>query len=215
MNTQMTNWQALLSQTAVKWLLLINITVFPIGLIISSAGPIPDFRSVGLIPMKIVEEFSRGDFFNCIVALFRHKFFHYDAAHIFFNFIFLIAAGLSLESVLGTKRFLVLYFTSGAIAAVALVIFASDMTIPLIGASGAIAGLMGASLVLTAEQPLLSIGAFKFTIKAKHLFTLWLVLQIYLFLRAFGNPVAGQMVVHIAGLATGFAMASLWKSDYL
>lgn len=209
MDTQLTNLQALLTRQAVKWLLIMNILLFPVGL---AVGGGEDFRGVGLIPYSFTERLSEGHFLECLTALLRHQFFHVDITHLFGNMLFLLAVGLSLEYMLGTRRFVILYLVCGMISGLGLVLFSPDLIYPLVGASGAISGLMGAALVLTREQPLGQVPIFNFTVRAKHVIVLWLIWQIELLFQALGSPLAGQMVVHITGLAAGFAIAAAWKA---
>lgn len=209
MDTQLTNLQALLRYPAVKWLLILNIILFPVGLVIGGGE---DFRAVGLIPFSFIEQLQSGHLFDCLTSLIRHQFFHVDITHLFGNMLFLLAVGLSLEYSLGTRRFLALYFVCGVLSGIGLVMFSPNLIFPLVGASGAISGLMGATLVLTREQPLGELPIIHFTVRAKHVIVVWLLWQFELLFQALGNPLAGQMVVHITGLAAGYAIASFWKS---
>lgn len=200
-----------MTSVAVKWLIIVNVCIFPIGLVISSGGAVPNFTSIGLIPVIFMQQLSNGNLLGCLASLVRYQFLHFDTMHLLMNMIFLVAAGLSLESLLGAKRLLQLYLLSGIAAGIVFVIFDPEMFYPLIGASGAVAGLMGASLVLTADQPLVSLGSFVVTVRA--LFSIWFLNQVFMLIQALGSPIAGQMVVHIAGLATGFAIATFWKGS--
>lgn len=82
-----------------------------------------------------------------LLPTFSSMFLHGGWGHVLGNMLFLWVFGRSLESRIGTVRFTVLYFFSGIVAAFAQSAFASDSTVPMIGASGAIAGVLGAYFV--------------------------------------------------------------------
>lgn len=73
-----------------------------------------------------------------------HTFLHGGLLHLGFNALWLLALGTPVAQRLGAGRFLGLYFLSGILGAVAYVLIQPDSAIPVIGASGAISGLMGA-----------------------------------------------------------------------
>jgi membrane associated rhomboid family serine protease len=209
MDTQLTNMQALLDRPAVKWILIANIVFFPIGLIIGGGK---DFQALGLIPFTFTFQLENGNLLSCLATLLRHQFFHVNLAHLFSNMLFLVAVGLPLEYALGTRRFMILYLLCGMLSGLGLVLSAPNLILPLVGASGAIAGLMGAALVLTRDQPLGQLPIINFTVRAKHVIVVWLLWQFDLLIQSAGSPLAGQMVVHISGLAAGFVIANIWKA---
>ncbi len=82
-------------------------------------------------------------------SVFTSMFMHTDLWHLVFNMIYLWTFGRRVEDACGSWRFLVFYLISGIVALVGWEIFNTAHTdIPLIGASGAIAGIMGAYLVM-------------------------------------------------------------------
>lgn len=83
--------------------------------------------------------------------LITSAFMHIDIWHIGFNMLALWVLGPQLEAVLGRTRYLVLYFVS-ALAGSAMVMWFSDPTSLTLGASGAIFGLMGATLIIVIKQ---------------------------------------------------------------
>jgi membrane associated rhomboid family serine protease len=80
--------------------------------------------------------------------LFTSMFLHGNWLHIGSNMLYLWVFGNNIEDTLGRVRFLLFYFACGAIAAVAQVLSAPASTIPMVGASGAVAGVMGGYLLL-------------------------------------------------------------------
>ena len=95
------------------------------------------YTSWGLVPSNFLND-------GAFVGLIGHMFLHGSFFHILGNLVVLFAFGRTVEEGIGTKRFLGLYFTTGFIAAMGHVFMNSESTVPLIGASGAIAGIIGA-----------------------------------------------------------------------
>ncbi len=81
------------------------------------------------------------------VTLLTSLFIHGGWSHIIGNMLFLWAFGKSLEDALGHTKFLVFYLVAGVAAGITHVLFNLNTTLPTVGASGAIAGVMGAYLV--------------------------------------------------------------------
>jgi hypothetical protein len=103
-----------------------------------------------------LDEYSRDYFINRYgvvpahlrpVTLLTSLFIHGGWSHIIGNMLFLWAFGKSLEDALGHTKFLSFYLISGVAAGITHVIFNLNTTLPTVGASGAIAGVMGAYLI--------------------------------------------------------------------
>lgn len=75
------------------------------------------------------------------------QFLHAGWLHIIGNMVFLWAFGKSLEDAMGSGKFLLFYLLSGVVAAFAQIFFSPGSNVPMVGASGAIAGVMGAYLL--------------------------------------------------------------------
>ena len=82
------------------------------------------------------------------VTLVSYQFLHADIFHIFGNMLFLWIFGDDIEEAMGPRRFLVFYLVCGIFAGLAFTVSAPHATMPLIGASGAIAGVLAAYLML-------------------------------------------------------------------
>ena len=79
----------------------------------------------------------------CVTPI-TYAFLHADFLHIFFNMWYLAVFGRNVECALGPARFLAFYLACGLLGGVAYVLVDPTSTVPLVGASGAIAGVMGA-----------------------------------------------------------------------
>lgn len=103
------------------------------------------FMTLSVVPANVAANpFS----VETVLDMVRSMFFHGSLAHIGGNMLYLYLFGDNVEDRLGRPLFLVLYFASGFAAALAQVMIDPGSTIPLVGASGAIAGVLGAYLVL-------------------------------------------------------------------
>lgn len=80
-------------------------------------------------------------------SLITMQFLHGGWLHIIGNMVFLWAFGKSLEDAMGSGKFLFFYLASGVIAALTQVVFNPGSLVPMVGASGAIAGVMGGYLL--------------------------------------------------------------------
>ena len=130
---------------AVNWLIILaNVVVF-VGLELSMT-PRELARTVtnyGLIPARLVslEPFA-------LVTVFTSMFLHGGWLHIISNMWALFIFGDNVEDRMGSARYLVFYLTCGALAALTQTFIDPASRIPMIGASGAIAGVLAAYLVL-------------------------------------------------------------------
>lgn len=129
-------------------LIAANVAVFILSLLSGSFAPI--ISRFGFIPAHPLPD----AFFTCM-------FLHADLWHLGGNMLFLWMYGDNLEDRLGAWFFAGLYLLTGTFATFSHWIYAPGSTIPLVGASGAISGLMGAYAVLFPKarfQILLSVG---------------------------------------------------------
>ncbi len=159
------------------------------------------------------------------LAVLFSMFLHGSLLHLGGNMLFLWVFGNNIEDHLGRARYLVFYMVSGAVATAAHILVQPSSTIPLIGASGAVAGVMGAYLVWFPTAPVLTAFFFFIVlfreIQAKWLLGFWLVSQFFL------NPNSGvAWAAHVGGFAFGAAVglvvrtsrgarALAWRDPYL
>jgi membrane associated rhomboid family serine protease len=91
------------------------------------------------------------------VTIFTSMFLHGNFLHIASNMLYLWIFGNNVEDVLGRFKFLLFYFTCGFVAAITQIFSDPQSLIPMVGASGAIAGVMGAYLVLFPRARILTL----------------------------------------------------------
>ena len=112
-----------------------------------------------------------------IVSLFMHG----GIAHLGFNMLFLWIFGNNIEDRLGHIKYLAFYLAGGVFATAAHVAVQPNSTVPLIGASGAIAAVMGAYLIWYPNAPVRTLVFFflPVTVRAKWFLALWFMLQFF------------------------------------
>ncbi|MCX8184467.1 MAG: rhomboid family intramembrane serine protease [Sulfolobales archaeon] len=149
-----------------------------------------------------------------VARIFTSMFIHADLLHIIFNMYFLYVFGKGVEDLVSSRRFLVMYFVSGVGAALfhtaSIPISGLEViSIPAVGASGAISGILGAYLMffpgssLVACFPILLLPLC-FTVRASAYLVFWFALQVI-----YGYAKIGSVAffAHAGGFITGIAMA--------
>jgi membrane associated rhomboid family serine protease len=164
--------------------------------------------------------FYRWGFVPADITLGRlvvHQFLHADLVHLLFNMLFLWAVGGLIESVWGAPLVTALYLVSGVVAALAHAAFAPGSTEPAVGASGAVAGLMGFFAVAHAREPmrLALVAALSlaprirfFSLPAAVFLGLWALEQVFWTLMTTRIDVGVAFRAHLGGFAFG-ALAAL------
>jgi membrane associated rhomboid family serine protease len=143
---------------------------------------------------------------NVWMSLLASMFLHGSIAHLGGNMLFLWIFGNNIEDQFGKVGYAVLYLVTGVGATLAHVFSQPDSTIPLIGASGAIAGVMGAYLVYFPRHRILTLLPFFLVVHMPAYLVLvgWFVLQF------FTNPNTGvAAMAHIGGFVLGAAIAGI------
>ena len=118
-------------------LIACNVLVYLFGLLLTDQGRENLIIAFGLVPA-----------YFSVVNIFTSMFMHGGLMHIIGNMLYLWIFGRQVETSLGHGRYLVFYLLCGIAAAFAQSVSAPASTVPMIGASGAISGVLGAYLVL-------------------------------------------------------------------
>ena len=140
------------------------------------------------------------------VTLFTYMFFHADIFHLLGNMLFLWVFGDNVEDAMGHVKFLFFYLACGVFAGLFHAWMLPGSDVPLIGASGAVAGVIAAYLML---HPRVGVWvlAFKFIplrISAGLVLGIWIVLQVVMIAVSDASPTAWW--AHIGGLLAGAAL---------
>jgi membrane associated rhomboid family serine protease len=142
--------------------------------------------ALGFVPARFLGLLGAGgrDWPVLVIPLFSALFLHRGWFHIIANMWFLFIFGDNVEDILGHGRYLLFYLVCGAGANLVYLMFAPTSTIPLIGASGAIAGVMGAYFTLFPGARVLTlfiiiIFPLFFELPAYFFLGLWFLLQFF------------------------------------
>ena len=201
-------------------LILANLAVFGYELMLEAQGGkgVETFLTAyALVPSRLIAGWADGDQW---LTLFTHLFLHGGVAHVAGNCWFLWIFGNNVEGRLGSFAYLVFYVVCGLGAAGTQILVDPSSGVPMLGASGAISGVLGAYLVLFPTAwivtlvpwivPIVPVPAFVFLI-------LWFVLQA---LSGVGGLLAGDAAgggvawwAHAGGFAAGAALTAWAKSN--
>lgn len=148
-----------------------------------------------------------------IVSIFTSMFLHGGFGHFIGNMWFLYIFGDNVESILGHVKFLAFYLSSGVIAALGQYIINPNSEVPMIGASGAIAGILGAYLISFPKAKvhvfvMLFVFFSTFIIPAKIVLGIWFLVQINGGLSELGVISKGGTAwfAHIGGFISGILL---------
>ncbi|MDI6693255.1 MAG: rhomboid family intramembrane serine protease [Anaerosomatales bacterium] len=150
--------------------------------------------------------------FSVLTSMFLHA----GWLHVLGNMLYLWIFGNNVEDRLGTARFVLFYLASGIVAAVAQVLAAGPASIPVVGASGAIAGVLGAYLVLFPGASVVTLIPIFFFIEVARLpafmvIGFWFLLQLGNGVASLGAATAAAGGVawfaHIGGFVAGVLIA--------
>ncbi len=195
-------------------LIVLNVFVFVFELLLPSGSMLDSFAYTwGLVPYELAQ-------FNplAFVTVFTSMFIHGGFLHLASNMLYLWIFGDNIEWALGSVRFTLFYFLCGIGAALGQVLINPRSTVPMVGASGAISGVLGAYLLLypRAEvETLLFLGYFVRLIRLPALVVLgmWILLQLSSGFLSLGMEAMGGVAffAHIGGFFTGLALVGLLK----
>lgn len=146
-------------------------------------------------------------YFNFLSSMFMHG----DLMHIFGNLMFLWVFGDNLENLLGHLRYAVFYVVCGIAAALAQIVMDTSSVIPMLGASGAISGVLGGYLLVFPKREVRAlIFNFVTTVPAFVALGLWIVYQIVL--GYISNSAGGGVAyaAHIGGFIAGVALIKVF-----
>jgi membrane associated rhomboid family serine protease len=150
-------------------------------------------------------------------------FLHGGLLHVGFNMLFLFAFGPTIEAACGSLRFLAFYLLCGVAGEVAQIAIGPNSHLPAIGASGAIAGVLGAYIVsfpLASVRTILPIGCFPLFLRLPAVLVIgvWALAQFFNGFGQLSTDVASQSpgvayFVHIGGFSCGVLLIGLFRRD--
>jgi membrane associated rhomboid family serine protease len=190
---------------------------------------------LGLIPGELTgslppgTQFPMGEGLACatdpgrqLSHVFTHMFLHGSWMHLLGNMWFLWLFGNNVEDSMGRVRFLAFYLLCGLAAAAAQIVTSPNSPVPMVGASGAISGVMGAYLVLYPRvrvYTLVPLGFFitSMALPAWVMLGYWFLIQFVSGLVSVGGEGGGVAFwAHVGGFVAGLVLVKLFaRSDYV
>jgi membrane associated rhomboid family serine protease len=166
----------------------------------------------GLVPTRIVAD-PGGEAFTVLTGMFMHG----GWSHLAWNMLYLHIFGDNLEDMLGHAKYLAFYLLCGVCAALTQILIDTQSPVPVVGASGAIAGVVGGYLLLFPRAPIvmLNLTPLIFFIGLLPVVPAWAVAGEFFVgnllsaLSSTGNEAMGGIAVfaHLGGFIAGFFSA--------
>lgn len=171
------------------------------------------FNKFGLIPDNLFKNAA-------LLSLITYIFIHGGIAHLLGNMWFLWLFGNNVEYNMGKLKFLIFYLATGAISGLIYSLISSDKNVALIGASGAISGILGAYLILYPNNEIKTLIFTLSYVKIIHIpssifIGIWFIFQLlYLLLGA--TAFSGIAYLgHIGGFAAGLLLVRFFRRNII
>lgn len=199
-------------------LIIVNILVFVHQVSLGRGGAIQFINVYALVPSRLhhISYYQQLGLVHALAPFVTCMFLHGSFMHIAGNMLFLWIFGDNVEDKLGHFRYLLFYLVCGILAGVLHVVTHPLSPAPVVGASGAIAGVLGAYIVMFPKSRVLTLIPFfiiltTVEIPAFIFLGVWIVFQI---LSGMSEPLQGSGGVatwaHIGGFVVGFVYARNW-----
>ena len=195
----------------VTWgLIIINVAVFLVEIRTSDANARALLASLGATPALVAHQLPAAGGIPPELTLVSYMFLHGGWEHIIGNMVYLWVFGDDIEDALGPLRFIAFYLLTGIASAIFFTLLNVTSTTPLIGASGAISGILAAYLLL---RPCAKVSVFVLRIivrvRAYWVIGGWVLLQLYQIASHADDGVA--YVAHGGGLIAGALLFILMR----
>ncbi len=173
----------------------------------------------GIVPVEYTKHHWHGLSLIDYISFLTTMFLHGGWLHFLGNMWFLKVFGSKVEDRMGHSQFLVFYLISGVLASLFYIHFSPRSSMPVIGASGAIAGVMGAYYVMFPRAKILTfipIFIFPWFIEISAFFFLgwWFLLQLFSGTLSLSLPNSGEGIAwwgHIGGFIAGVILVPFFK----
>jgi rhomboid family protein len=195
----------------VTWgLMTINIIVFLFEVGGSDAGMRAMVATYGATPSAIARNTGTGAGIPPYLTLLTSIFLHGSFLHLFGNMIFLWVFGDDIEEAMGRLRFVAFYLLCGIGASLAFVLSAPQSSTPLVGASGAIAGVLSAYLMLRPCAKV-TVLVLRFVVRVSAFWVIggWVLWQLWQIAVQTQDEVA--YMAHLGGLVVGAVLFLLMR----
>lgn len=196
-------------------IIVLNILVFFYEI---SLGPLfgTFLNKYGAKPLFVLNMTSPESYPSPYITVFTSMFLHGGIFHVAGNMLYLWIFGNNIEDSTGHFRFIIFYLLSGLVAVFTFSILNPNSIIPMVGASGAVSGVLGAYLILFPRAKVLTLVPFGFymqiiRVPAILVLGMWIIVQIIngSVNRGGGGGVA--WFAHIGGFVAGIILIGLFK----
>jgi membrane associated rhomboid family serine protease len=192
-----------------------NLAAFLVELSLGGALE-PFVRRWGLVPVDVLEALRGNEAPSALVTLLTSTFLHAGWLHLLSNLVYLGVFGLPVERRVGAGGFALLYVASGLVGSLAYLVAQPASEVPAIGASGAIAGVIGAHLVLFPGATLGSLAPVLFLHVVEStptllLLLIWLATQLFSSVASLTTTTGIAWWAHVGGFVGGLALAPLLR----
>jgi membrane associated rhomboid family serine protease len=206
-------------------LIIVNVLVFCYQISLSHAANDALIRTFGMVPLKMKLALAGGHYtlLEAFLPLITCMFLHGGFLHILGNMWFLWIFGGAVEDRLGPVSYLLFYFICGIGSGLAQALFSWGSSLPSIGASGAISGVLGAYVVFFPSSRILTLVplfVFFFTaqIPAIIFIGLWFAIQFLSGVSALNAPHGASMGgvawwAHVGGFVLGALLAKVFEGN--
>ena len=196
----------------IKYLLLANISLYLVMLLaemIYGTGQSFITRNFGMTPARIFSDFPIWQFFT-------YMYIHGGHWHIIFNMLILWIFGCEVERTLGSKEFFKFYTICGIGAGLFHLVFNFGSQIPVVGASGAIFGVLAAFALLFPDRIITFLLFLVLPIEVKAKYLVMFLAGVQLLFGIFGGGDGVAYFAHLGGMVVGFVYLRLdWRLEYV
>ncbi|MDZ7343185.1 MAG: rhomboid family intramembrane serine protease [candidate division KSB1 bacterium] len=195
--------------------ILANIAIYVYQLTLPRPIEEAFIHAYGAIPAQIVQGIN-------LYSLFSAMFLHGGVLHLVGNMLYLWIFGDNVEGIMGHSRYFVFYLLCGLAATIAHIVIEPNSTLPMIGASGAVSGVLGAYVIkFPGARVLIAVPIFicltTFRVPALIVLGLWFLTQLTNGLAMLGLDVSGGVAwfAHIGGFLAGAVLINFFQRRYL
>ena len=195
-------------------LIIINLIIFGIQYLLPVAGENFLLVTMALIPGWLGDPFiDQVPFIPDQTTLVTYSFLHADWMHVLSNMLFLLVFGDNIEDAMGHFRYFIFYLFCAAAGGLAHMLADPASTIPLVGASGAVAGVIGAYIILYPKVRVYVLARIiiplPLPIPALYVLGFWVAMQLFFAFFAGEDSVAWW--AHIGGAIAGATLVFFLK----
>ena len=192
-------------------IIALNIAIYAVQAFASDATATALLLNFALFPVAVTGDAVTGGFTPPLLSLVTYMFLHGGWMHVLFNMLFLWVFADNIEDALGHTRFLVFYLLCGIAGGVAHTLAAPQSTVPLVGASGAIAGVIAAYLMIRpcARVTVLLFGFIPVNLASYWVLGFWILSQIWHVFTLDKSDTAWW--AHVGGLIAGAILITVMR----